>query len=31
MAMNIAIVTGALNGIGREFVYLLDEEGLDEI
>lgn len=31
MDMNIAIVTGASNGIGREFVYLLDEEGLDEI
>jgi uncharacterized protein len=29
--MDIAIVTGASSGIGREFVYLLDEEGLDEI
>lgn len=29
--MNIAVVTGASSGLGREFVYLLDAVGLDEI
>ncbi|MEG1581824.1 MAG: SDR family NAD(P)-dependent oxidoreductase [Clostridia bacterium] len=29
--MNIAVVTGASSGMGREFVRLLDNEGLDEI
>lgn len=29
--MEIAIVTGASNGLGREFVFLLDKENLDEI
>lgn len=29
--MNIAVVTGASSGLGREFVYLLDTIGLDEI
>lgn len=29
--MDIAIVTGASSGLGREYVKLLDDEGLDEI
>lgn len=29
--MEIAIVTGASSGLGREYAYLLDGEGLDEI
>ena len=29
--MEIAIVTGASSGLGREYVKLLDDEGLDEI
>ena len=28
--MNIAVVTGASSGLGREFVYLLDTIGLEE-
>jgi len=31
MSKNIAIVTGASSGMGREFVRELDKEGLDEI
>lgn len=29
--MEIAIVTGASSGLGREYAKLLDQEGLDEI
>ncbi|MCH4218160.1 MAG: SDR family NAD(P)-dependent oxidoreductase [Megasphaera sp.] len=29
--MNIAIITGASSGLGREFVYLTDHAGVDEI
>ena len=29
--MRIGVVTGASSGIGREFVYAVDKEGLDEI
>ncbi len=29
--MNIAIVTGASSGLGREYVQLLDEQSVDEI
>ena len=29
--MNIAIITGASSGLGRKFVELADEEGLDEL
>lgn len=29
--MNIAVVTGASSGLGREFAHLLDTDGLDEI
>ncbi len=29
--MRIAVVTGASNGMGKEFVYILDKLGLDEI
>lgn len=29
--MNIAVVTGASSGLGREFAHLLDMDGLDEI
>lgn len=31
MAKNIAVVTGASSGIGKQFVLQLDNEGLDEI
>ncbi len=29
--MKIAVVTGASSGIGREFVYAVDKEEIDEI
>lgn len=29
--MNIAVVTGASSGMGREFCKILDKEGFDEI
>ena len=29
--MKIAVITGASSGMGREFVYALDEKGFDEL